>query len=111
MKYYILTDHNEKVNLIGAIRNYSTSDKRIVDNNLKICQCGFSWDSKEQANDRLNSFHCIVIAGRPIDEDEGQILQSAWVTAGKKYYKDHFDMPREVGELDIQFNCVAEEIE
>jgi len=107
----MLTDQDEKAKLIGAIRNYSTSDKRIVDNNLKICQCGFSWDSKEQADDRLNSFHCIVMADRLIDEDEAQILQSAWVTVGKQYYKDHFDMPMEVEELDIKFNCVAEEIE
>ena len=104
MKYYILTDTKEKTNLFCAIES-------IAQNNSKTCKCGFSWNNKEDSYARLNSKHCIVMANRPLSEDETRILQSAWVTVGKQYYKDHFDMPMEVEELDIKFNCVAEEIE
>ena len=100
---YKLTDKDGKAFLIGSI------GCEIVDG-LKNCRCGFSWKNEDEAIERQESNHCILMVGRPIDEAECKILQSAWVTICKDYYKEIFDMPEEIEFLDIQYNCFAEEI-
>jgi hypothetical protein len=97
---YKLTDSNQNALLYCAISSRETED------GSKICTCSFSWNSEEEAQKRLQSKKVVVMAGRPLDEKEPNILQSAWVTAGKDYFKELYQMPKEVEELDIQFNCV-----
>ena len=96
---YKLTDSEQKSFIYGAISSRK-------DNDSKTCTCSFSWNSEEEAEQRLQSKEVVIMAFRPIDEDEAQILQSAWVTAGKDYYNHLHNMPKEIEELDIQFNCV-----
>jgi hypothetical protein len=95
-----LTDVNKKTFLHCSII------AKEENNSKKTCICSFSWNNEEEAEKRLQSTEVVIMASRPIDEDETQILQSAWVTVGKDYYKDLHNMPKEIEELDIQFNCV-----
>ena len=97
---YTLTDSSERALLHCSISNQE------VERKFKTCKCSFSWNSKEESEKRLQSAEVVVMALRPIDEEEPNILQSAWVTAGKDYYKNLYSMPKEIEELDIQFNCV-----
>jgi len=96
---YVLTDANEKTFLYGSI---IVKEKR---DNKKTCACSFSWNNEAEAEERIQSKHVVIMASRPIDESEPNILQSAWVIAGKEYYKVAFDLPKDVENLDIQFNC------
>ena len=99
---YTLTDSSKK-----ALLHCSISSQE-VERKFKTCKCSFSWNSKEESEKRLQSAaEVVVMALRPIDEEELNVLQSAWVTAGKDYYKNLYNMPKEIEELDIQFNCVS----
>ena len=99
MNTYKLTDSNQKALIYSSISTRKEGDS-------KTCTCSFSWNSEDEAEKRIQSKEVVIMASRPIDENEPQILQSAWVIAGKDLYKELYDMPREVKELDIQFNCV-----
>jgi hypothetical protein len=96
---YTLTDANGKTFLYCSIL---TEEE---DGNKKTCICSFSWNNEAEAEERIKSKHVVIMAGRPVDESEPNILQSAWVIAGKEYYKEAFDLPKDVEKLDIQFNC------
>jgi len=48
------------------------------------------------------------MTGRSEKEGEVQILQSAWVTIGKDYYKEQFGLPQEIENLDVQYNCFTD---
>jgi len=98
---YRLTDYDGKVAIIGAI------EWETINGNT-IAKCGFSWNNKEEANERVNSNHCIIMTGRSEKEGEVQILQSAWVTIGKDYYKEQFGLPQEIENLDVQYNCFTD---
>jgi len=97
---YVLTDANEKTFLYGSI---IVKEKR---DNEKTCVCSFSWNNEAEAEERIQSKDVVIMASRPINESEPNILQSSWVIAGKEYYKNLYNMPKEIEELDIQFNCV-----
>ena len=99
---YTFTDANEKTFLYGSI--VTNKEKN---SNKKICICSFSWNNENESEERLNSKHVVIMADRPVDESEPNILQSAWVIAGKDYYKEVFDLPKDVENLDIQFNCIV----
>lgn len=98
---YTFTDANEKTFLYGSI---ITKER---DNNKKTCICSFSWNNEAEAEERIQSKHVVIMAGRPVDELEPNILQSAWVIVGKEWYKEAFDLPKDVENLDIQFNCTV----
>jgi len=98
---YTFTDANEKTFLYGSI----ITEER--DNNKKTCICSFSWNNEAEAEERIQSKHVVIMAARPVDELEPNILQSAWVIVGKECYKEAFDLPKDVENLDIQFNCTV----
>ena len=98
---YTFTDANEKTFLYGSI---ITKEK---DSNKKTCICSFSWNNEDEAEERIESKYVVIMADRPVDESEPNILQSAWVIVGKECYKKAFDLPKDVEDLDIQFNCIV----
>ena len=100
---YKLTDSKNDTFIIGSI------NCEIIDE-LKNCRCGFSWKNEKEAVERQESNHCIIMNGRKVDENETQILQSAWVKFGKEYYKTTFNLPRKIELIDIKHDCRSEKI-
>jgi len=100
---YTLSDNKQKTYLYCSIITEITEK----DINKKTCICSFSWDNEDESEKRLQSNAVIIMANRKVDESELNILQSAWVTAGKEYYKTMFGLPKDIEDLDIQFNCVS----
>lgn len=103
---YKLTDIHEKAFLYGVI----VQDLITNESNKKTLRCGFSWNSIEEAEQRSASSQCITMADREMDEDEVYILRSAWMHV-RDGYKMEFGLPKEIEDLDIQFNCVCYEID